>query len=144
MKEVEAAVLRVENGFSTRQRETAELTGGYWALNHRQRVKEEKMRREAGFTSTPSNQVNRRRIPVWKVTAKSDSEAEILLYDEIAGFNDENWGFINAKSLINKIKSLGNIQNITLRIKQCGRGCVRGAGNVQLPEESSYEYHGAS
>ena len=51
-KEVEAAMLRVENGFSTRQRETAELTGGDWELNHRQRVKEEKLRREAGFTVT--------------------------------------------------------------------------------------------
>ena len=50
--EVEAAALRVENGFSTRQRETAELTGGDWELNHRQRVKEETLRREAGFTST--------------------------------------------------------------------------------------------
>ena len=52
VKEVEAAVLRVENGFSTRQRETAELTGGDWELNHRQRVKEEALRREAGFTAT--------------------------------------------------------------------------------------------
>ena len=58
VKEVNAAVLRVENGFSTRQRETAELTGGDWELNHRQRVKEEKLRREAGFTSTPSEQIN--------------------------------------------------------------------------------------
>ncbi len=52
VKEVEAAVLRVENGFSTRQRETAELTGGDWELNHRQRVKEEALRKEAGFTAT--------------------------------------------------------------------------------------------
>ena len=58
VKEVKAAVLRVENGFSTRQRETAELTGGDWELNHRQRVKEEKLRREAGFTSTPGDQIN--------------------------------------------------------------------------------------
>ena len=57
---------------------------------------------------------------VWKVTAKSDSEAEILLYDEIAGFNDEHWGFINAKGLIDKIKALGNVQNITLRINSVG------------------------
>lgn len=55
VKEVQAAVLRVENGFSTRQRETAELTGGDWELNHRQRIKEENMRREAGFTSTAVN-----------------------------------------------------------------------------------------
>ena len=58
VKEVKAAILRVENGFSTRQRETAELTGGDWELNHRQRVKEEKLRREAGFTSTPGDQIN--------------------------------------------------------------------------------------
>lgn len=57
VKEVKAAILRVENGFSTRQRETAELTGGDWELNHRQRVKEEKLRLEAGFTSTPGGQI---------------------------------------------------------------------------------------
>ena len=57
---------------------------------------------------------------MWKVTAKSDSEAEILLYDEIAGFNDENWGCVSAKGLINKIKALGNVQNITLRINSVG------------------------
>lgn len=57
VKEVKAAVLRVENGFSTRQKETAELTGGDWELNHRQRIKEEKMRREAGFTSTPADEI---------------------------------------------------------------------------------------
>lgn len=49
VKEVNAAALRVENGFSTRQRETAELTGGDWDMNHRQRVKEEALRREAGL-----------------------------------------------------------------------------------------------
>ena len=58
VKEVKAAVLRVENGFSTRQKETAELTGGDWELNHRQRIKEERMRREAGFTSTPAEEIN--------------------------------------------------------------------------------------
>lgn len=52
VKEVNAAILRVENGFSTRQRETSELTGGDWELNHRQRIKEEKLRREAGFADT--------------------------------------------------------------------------------------------
>ena len=49
VQEVQAAVLRVENGFSTRQKETAELTGTDFELNHRQRVKEETARREAGF-----------------------------------------------------------------------------------------------
>lgn len=49
LKEVNAAAARVENGFSTRQRETMELTGGDWELNNRQRAKEERMRREAGL-----------------------------------------------------------------------------------------------
>ena len=60
VKEVKAAVLRVENGFSTRQRETSELTGGDWELNHRQRIKEEKLRQEAGFTATPADEINER------------------------------------------------------------------------------------
>ena len=60
VKEVKAAVLRVENGFSTRQRETSELTGGDWELNHRQRIKEERLRQEAGFTATPADEINER------------------------------------------------------------------------------------
>lgn len=46
VKEANAAVIRVENGFSTRAKETAELTGGNFNEYHRQRVKEEKMRQE--------------------------------------------------------------------------------------------------
>ena len=60
VKEVKAAVLRVENGFSTRQKETAELTGDDWELNHRQRIKEENMRKEAGFTATPADEIKER------------------------------------------------------------------------------------
>lgn len=59
-------------------------------------------------------------ISVWKVTAKSEIEAEILLYDEIASFDDEDWGCINAKGLISKIKALGNVKDITLRINSVG------------------------
>lgn len=49
LKEVNAAEKRVANGFSTRARETVELTGGDWFKNHQLRVIEEKMRDEAGF-----------------------------------------------------------------------------------------------
>jgi capsid protein len=56
LKEVKAAEARVENGFSTRQRETMELTGGEWDLNHRQRVKEETMRKEAGLGESAPTQ----------------------------------------------------------------------------------------
>ena len=57
---------------------------------------------------------------MWKVTAKSDSEAEILLYDEIADFDSESWGTTSAKGLINKIKALGSVKNITMRINSVG------------------------
>jgi lambda family phage portal protein len=46
VKEANAASIRVENGFSTRARETVELTGGDFVQNNRQRIKEEKMRQE--------------------------------------------------------------------------------------------------
>ena len=49
LKEVKAANERVNSGFSTRSDETIELTGGNWMRNHRQRVKEERMRREGGL-----------------------------------------------------------------------------------------------
>jgi capsid protein len=55
LKEVKAAEARVRNGFSTRQRETMELTGGDWELNHRQRVKEERMRKEAGLNESATD-----------------------------------------------------------------------------------------
>jgi lambda family phage portal protein len=46
VKEANAAVIRLENGFSTRSKETVELTGGDFVKNNRQRIKEEKMRQE--------------------------------------------------------------------------------------------------
>ncbi|MBQ7544915.1 MAG: Clp protease ClpP [Synergistaceae bacterium] len=57
---------------------------------------------------------------MWKVTAKSESSAEILLYDEISDFTDEEWGVVNAKGLINSIKALGDVKDITLRINSVG------------------------
>lgn len=49
LKEVNAAIKRVEAGFSTRARETSEMTGGDYWRNHNQRVIEEQARREAGL-----------------------------------------------------------------------------------------------
>lgn len=49
LKEVNAAIKRVESGFSTRARETVELTGADYWRNHAQRVREEEARREAGL-----------------------------------------------------------------------------------------------
>lgn len=56
LKEVKAAEMRVEGGFSTRAKETAELTGGDWELNHRQRVKEENLRREGNLIQENINE----------------------------------------------------------------------------------------
>ena len=50
-QEVEAALKRVEAGFSTAQEETAQLTGGDWNRNIRQRVIEAKRKREVDETA---------------------------------------------------------------------------------------------
>ena len=57
---------------------------------------------------------------MWKITNQSNNEAEILLYDTITDFDDERWGYTSAKGIINKIKALGKIENITLRINCVG------------------------
>ena len=51
LKEVAAAVIRVDEGFSSRARETSELTGSDWGKLNRVRAREERMRREAGLSS---------------------------------------------------------------------------------------------
>ncbi|MBQ9565647.1 MAG: Clp protease ClpP [Synergistaceae bacterium] len=56
---------------------------------------------------------------MWKITAKSESDAEILLYDVIGGY-DDNWEYQGAKTLIGKVKALGDVKNITLRINSIG------------------------
>lgn len=52
VKEVEAAERRVASGFSTRTRETAELTGGNWERFNTVREREERLRREAKVIMT--------------------------------------------------------------------------------------------
>lgn len=49
LKEVNAAKKRVDEGFSTRAKETVELTGGDFWRNHSQRIREEKARRDASL-----------------------------------------------------------------------------------------------
>lgn len=51
-KEAEAAKIRVEEGFSTREREAAELTGMKYDQVHAVRKREEAMRREDGLSAT--------------------------------------------------------------------------------------------
>jgi capsid protein len=53
-KEAEAAKIRVEEGFSTRTRETAELTGGNWERFHRVRAREERLRRDDQVVAAPT------------------------------------------------------------------------------------------
>ncbi|MCY9690979.1 phage portal protein [Paenibacillus larvae] len=51
LKEVKAAEKRVENGFSTGERETAELTGGDYEMNIRQLAREKAFREQYGLTN---------------------------------------------------------------------------------------------
>jgi capsid protein len=56
VKEVQAAEMRVASGFSTRARETAELTGGNWEQMNKIREREERLRREAKVIMAPTPQ----------------------------------------------------------------------------------------
>ena len=61
-QEVEAAALRVEKGFSTIAKETAEMNGGDWGRNHRQQTKEKKARVADGLAepfpvNNPDNEI---------------------------------------------------------------------------------------
>lgn len=47
-KEVDAAAMRVKEGFSTRTKETTEITGGDFKKQHQQRVQEEELMQELG------------------------------------------------------------------------------------------------
>lgn len=53
-KEVDAAVTRIENNFSTAERETAELTGGSWEQNIEQRAYEKTRLEDLGLSSNAS------------------------------------------------------------------------------------------
>jgi len=53
IQEVNAAKLRVQEGFSTAQEETAQLTGGDWNRNIRQRVIEAKRKKEVDDITNP-------------------------------------------------------------------------------------------
>lgn len=48
-KEIEAAKLRIKEGISTAEQETAQLTGGSWRANVRQRKREMQKMKEAGL-----------------------------------------------------------------------------------------------
>ncbi|MCI7117763.1 MAG: phage portal protein [Sutterella wadsworthensis] len=56
LKEANAAKVRVDEGFSTREREAAELTGMKYDQVHAVRKREEAMRREDGLSATASAQ----------------------------------------------------------------------------------------
>ncbi len=55
-KEVEAAEMRVQGGFSTRDRETTELTGGDFHKNMKQRKREERLLQEVNKIGKPIQQ----------------------------------------------------------------------------------------
>jgi hypothetical protein len=50
LKDINAAIGRVELGVSDRAQETAQMTGGDWETTHREQVREMKMRTEGGLS----------------------------------------------------------------------------------------------
>lgn len=90
--EVEAAVIRVNEGFSTRARETAELTGSDWTTLNRIRAREEGMRRDNGLiASTDANkgtvgaQVEAvmaivERVMAWEITRETGIQIYLSIF----------------------------------------------------------------
>ena len=62
-QEVEAAVKRVEAGFSTAAEETAQLTGGDYNRNIRQRLLEAERKRKVTEASTPAQLQEQPQLP---------------------------------------------------------------------------------
>jgi lambda family phage portal protein len=54
LDEANAAAVRIREGITTLEQETAEITGGDWEANHDQRVKEAYLRRVTGLEPTPT------------------------------------------------------------------------------------------
>ena len=52
LKEAQASKLKIDEGLSTLDEETAAMTGGDWEVNHHQRVREHNARKEAGLLPT--------------------------------------------------------------------------------------------
>lgn len=71
IKEANAAKIRVEQGFSTREREAMELTGGNFSIINKVRIKEERLRRE-GELVTDNNG-----LPINKVEQLANDENQI-------------------------------------------------------------------
>lgn len=59
VQEVSAAVKRVEAGFSTAEQETAQMTGGDFTQNIRQRIAEAKQKREVDAITNPIQQIQK-------------------------------------------------------------------------------------
>jgi len=70
-KEIDAAQIRVDMGVSTLSEITAEMTGGDWETKHRQRVKEENMRKADGLTQTPVSEQ-----PIQQLPPNSDEKGD--------------------------------------------------------------------
>lgn len=76
VKEANAAKTRVEEGFSTRAEETAALTGGDFEAKHRQRVREEQMRKEGGLAAVAAPAEPAQTEPEEPETPPNDLEGE--------------------------------------------------------------------
>lgn len=63
-------------------------------------------------------------VKYWKITAKANEEAEILIYGEIG----EGWFVdgIGAKEFAKELKALGDIKNLTIRINSPGGSVFEG------------------
>lgn len=76
VKEVTAAKMRVEEGFSTKEQETTQLTGGDWDDNIEQRIREEEMAQQIAGEGGNNETNNITNLVRQKVIERSVTESE--------------------------------------------------------------------
>ncbi|MDT2292345.1 Clp protease ClpP [Paenibacillus larvae] len=118
---MKAAEKRVENGFSTGERETAELTGGDYEMNIRQLAREKALRKEYGVETKIQGGKNKMSKPMkfWTM-AKNEAKnsAEIAIYGAIGtSWWEES---VSANQFYKDLKALGDLEEITVRINSAG------------------------
>jgi len=124
VQEISAATKRVEAGFTTAQEETAQMTGGNYNRNIRQRVAEAKEKAGGGRDRGPVQRRERRRK--WKCLNRFGSfrmwpEAERSCCCS-GDISDSTWwgDEVTPKQFAEDLDKLGAVSEITVRINSGG------------------------
>ena len=126
VQEVDAAIKRVDAGFSTAQEETAQMTGGDYNRNIKLRVTEAKRKREVdeiGKSADGGRIGGKQKCPKTRNSGNSairaGNKVELLLYGDIS--QTSWWGDeVTPKQFAEELAGLGALDEITVRINSGG------------------------